>query len=70
MNEVEMMDEWSAWQRVVALLEERGIMVNDDHKLIRGIELWAETLVRLRSRTDPETRERLLDEAIAKFNAV
>jgi len=65
-----MMDEWTAWQRVVALLEERGIVVNDDHVLIRTIELWAETLVRLRSEVDEETRGRLLDEAIYKLNAV
>lgn len=69
MNEVEMMDEWSMWQRVCGLLDERGVKVNADDQLCRTITLWGELLVALRVKQSDEIRAHALEEATSAFNA-
>lgn len=59
--------EWEAWQAVCELLAARGVVVNDDHRLMRAIEAWGEELVTLRVEQSPEVRAVVLKEKRQAF---
>lgn len=72
MNEIEMMDEWEAWQRVVDALTKCAcaIDINEEPLLAAAIEMWGEMLVALRVAQTPEVREQAQADKVTKFNRV
>lgn len=55
--------EWEAWRRACSELEDLGISVNDEHKLVHALKLWGEELAKLRRRQTSEVCARALSEA-------
>lgn len=43
------MAEWEAWQKIVALLRDRKIEINDDDELNKALIDWAEKFNKLKS---------------------
>jgi hypothetical protein len=65
-----MLDEWNAWQRVVAEFDGLGIDMNEDRceRVVRAIALWAEVLVTLRMGQGIRERNAALKDKVERWN--